>query len=109
MACERAVPFRKQRSTRLSVATLSGRRGACPEPPLAMKVTEAATKTSAIQETRFVEPNAHDGLREWRVQLLTAIAVIPLSLYFATFPGWKLMNETSRMHFEWKHHDGECR
>jgi len=26
---------------------------------------------------------ARDGLREWRLQCLTAIAVIPLSLYFA--------------------------
>jgi succinate dehydrogenase / fumarate reductase, membrane anchor subunit len=48
-----------------------------------MKVTKAATKTSTIQESRFVEPNARDGLREWRLQRLTAIAVIPLSLYFA--------------------------
>jgi succinate dehydrogenase / fumarate reductase membrane anchor subunit len=48
-----------------------------------MKVTKAATKTSTIQESRFVEPNARDGLREWRLQCLTAIAVIPLSLYFA--------------------------
>ena len=46
-----------------------------------MKVTEAATKPSSIQESRF--PNARDGLREWRLQRLTAIAVIPLSLYFA--------------------------
>jgi succinate dehydrogenase / fumarate reductase, membrane anchor subunit len=48
-----------------------------------MKVTKAATKTSTIQKSRFVEPNARDGLREWRLQRLTAIAVIPLSLYFA--------------------------
>ena len=48
-----------------------------------MKVTKAATKTSTIQESQFVEPNARDGLREWRLQRLTAIAVIPLSLYFA--------------------------
>jgi succinate dehydrogenase / fumarate reductase membrane anchor subunit len=27
--------------------------------------------------------NARDGLREWRLQRLTAIAVIPLSLHFA--------------------------
>ena len=68
---------------RLSTTTLSGRRGSRSEPPLAMKVTEVATKTSTIQESRFVEPNARDGLREWRLQRLTAIAVIPLSLYFA--------------------------
>jgi succinate dehydrogenase hydrophobic membrane anchor protein len=68
---------------RLSTTTLSGRRGSRPEPPLAMKVTKAATKTSTIQESRFVEPNARDGLREGRLQRLTAIAVIPLSLYFA--------------------------
>ena len=40
-------------------------------------------KAATIQEGRFVEPNARDGLREWRLQRLTAIAVIPLSLYFA--------------------------
>ena len=28
--------------------------------------------------------SARDGLREWRLQRLTAIALIPLSLYFAT-------------------------
>ena len=67
----------------LSTTTLSGRRGSRPEPPLAMKVTKAATKTSTIQESRSVEPNARDGLREWRLQRLTEIAVIPLSLYFA--------------------------
>lgn len=27
--------------------------------------------------------SARDGLREWRLQRLTAIALIPLSLYFA--------------------------
>jgi succinate dehydrogenase / fumarate reductase, membrane anchor subunit len=27
--------------------------------------------------------SAHDGLREWRLQRLTAIALIPLGLYFA--------------------------
>ena len=27
--------------------------------------------------------SARDGLREWRLQRLTAIAVMPLSLYFA--------------------------
>jgi succinate dehydrogenase / fumarate reductase membrane anchor subunit len=48
-----------------------------------MKVAKAATKTSTMRESRFVEPNARDGLREWRLQRLTAIAVIPLSLYFA--------------------------
>jgi succinate dehydrogenase hydrophobic membrane anchor protein len=68
---------------RFSTTKLSGRRGIRSEPPLAMKVTKAATKTSTIQESRFVEPNARDGLREWRLQRLTAIAVIPLSLYFA--------------------------
>jgi succinate dehydrogenase / fumarate reductase, membrane anchor subunit len=68
---------------RLSTTTLSGRRGSRPEPPLAMKVAKAAIKTSTIQESRFVESNARDGLREWRLQRLTAIAVIPLSLYFA--------------------------
>jgi hypothetical protein len=37
--------------------TLSGAAGAAPEPPLATKVTKAATKTWTIQESRFVEPN----------------------------------------------------
>jgi succinate dehydrogenase / fumarate reductase, membrane anchor subunit len=48
-----------------------------------MKINKAATKTSTIQESRSVQPNARDGLREWRLQRLTAIAVIPLSLHFA--------------------------
>jgi succinate dehydrogenase hydrophobic membrane anchor protein len=68
---------------RLSTTKLSGRRGSRPEPPLAMKVTKSATKTSTMQVIRFVQPNARDGLREWRLQRLTAIAVVPLSLHFA--------------------------
>jgi succinate dehydrogenase / fumarate reductase membrane anchor subunit len=44
-----------------------------------MKVTKAATKPWTIQESRFVEPSAREG----RLQRLTAIAVIPLSLHFA--------------------------
>jgi succinate dehydrogenase hydrophobic membrane anchor protein len=68
---------------RLSTTKLSGRRGSRPEPPLAMKVTKSATKTSTMQVIRVVQPNARDGLREWRLQRLTAIAVIPLSLHFA--------------------------
>jgi succinate dehydrogenase hydrophobic membrane anchor protein len=67
----------------LSTTTLSGRRGCRPEPPLATKVTREATGILTIQESRFVQPNARDGLREWRLQRLTAIAVIPLSLHFA--------------------------
>jgi succinate dehydrogenase / fumarate reductase, membrane anchor subunit len=47
-----------------------------------MKVTKAATRPSTIRENRFVLPNAGDGRREWRLQRLTAIAAIPLSLYF---------------------------
>jgi hypothetical protein len=69
---------------RLSTTTLSGRRASRPKLPLATKVTKTATKASTIQESRFVEPNARDGLREWRLQRLTAIGVIPLSLHFAT-------------------------
>ena len=68
---------------RLSTTKLSGRRGSRPEPPLAMKVTKSATKTSTMQVIRVVQPNARDGLREWRLQRLTAIAVVPLSLYLA--------------------------
>jgi succinate dehydrogenase hydrophobic membrane anchor protein len=68
---------------RLSTTKLSGRRGSRPEPPPAMKVTKSATKTSTMQVIRVVQPNARDGLREWRLQRLTAIAVIPLSLHFA--------------------------
>src|SRR5258708_22782996 len=83
MVWVKAVALRKQRNMRPSVTPLSGRRGSRPEPQLAMKVTKVTTKTSTIQENRFVEPNARDGLREWRLQRLTAIAVIPLSLYFA--------------------------
>src|SRR5690349_12006518 len=32
--------------------------------------------------------SAHDGLREWRLQRLTALALIPLSLYFASSIIW---------------------
>ena len=32
--------------------------------------------------------SAHDGLREWRLQRLTAIALIPLSLYFVASVLW---------------------
>ena len=32
--------------------------------------------------------SAHDGLREWRLQRLTAIALIPLGLYFAASILW---------------------
>jgi succinate dehydrogenase hydrophobic membrane anchor protein len=83
MVCVRVVRFRKQRNMRLSTTKLSGRREGRLKPALAMKVTKAATTTSTIQESRFVESNARDGLREWRLHRLTAIAVIPLCLYFA--------------------------
>ena len=32
--------------------------------------------------------SAHDGLREWRLQRLTALALIPLGLYFASSILW---------------------
>src|SRR6185436_10580628 len=32
--------------------------------------------------------SAHDGLREWRLQRLTALALIPLGLYFAASVLW---------------------
>jgi succinate dehydrogenase / fumarate reductase membrane anchor subunit len=32
--------------------------------------------------------SAHDGLREWRLQRLTALALIPLGLYFAASILW---------------------
>ena len=32
--------------------------------------------------------SAHDGLREWRLQRLTALALIPLGLYFASSIIW---------------------
>ena len=32
--------------------------------------------------------SAHDGLREWRLQRLTALALIPLGLYFASSVLW---------------------
>jgi succinate dehydrogenase / fumarate reductase membrane anchor subunit len=52
------------------------------------------TKTSSLSNTTALRDevvprrvrqfgSARDGLREWRLQRLTAIAVIPLSLYFA--------------------------
>jgi succinate dehydrogenase / fumarate reductase, membrane anchor subunit len=49
------------------------------------KATSRSDKTSLRDEARRVRQfgRARDGLREWRLQRLTAIAVIPLSLYFA--------------------------
>jgi succinate dehydrogenase / fumarate reductase, membrane anchor subunit len=51
------------------------------------KATSLSDKTALRDEAvpRHVHQfgSAHDGLREWRWQRLTAIAVIPLSLYFA--------------------------
>src|ERR1700726_758853 len=49
------------------------------------KATSRSDKTSLRDESRSVGQfgRARDGLREWRLQRLTAIAVIPLSLHFA--------------------------
>jgi succinate dehydrogenase membrane anchor subunit len=51
------------------------------------KASSLADKTALRDEVvpRRVRQfgSARDGLREWRLQRLTAIAVIPLSLYFA--------------------------
>ena len=49
------------------------------------KATSRSDKTSLHDESRSVGQfgRARDGLREWRLQRLTAIAVIPLSLHFA--------------------------
>jgi len=51
------------------------------------KATSLSDKTALRDEVvpRRVRQfgSARDGLREWRLQRLTAIAVIPLSLYFA--------------------------
>jgi succinate dehydrogenase / fumarate reductase membrane anchor subunit len=51
------------------------------------KVTSRSDKTAQRDEvvSRLVRQfgSTRDGLREWRLQGLTAIAVIPLSLYFA--------------------------
>jgi succinate dehydrogenase / fumarate reductase, membrane anchor subunit len=51
------------------------------------KATSPSDKTALRDEAapRRIRQfgSAHDGLREWRLQRLTAIAVIPLSLYFA--------------------------
>src|SRR5712672_2982336 len=48
MVCVKAVPFRKQRNMRLSVATLSGRRSR-PAPRLAVKFTKG-TRTSTMDD-----------------------------------------------------------
>ena len=37
---------------------------------------------SALRRVRHLG-SAHDGLREWRLQRLTALALIPLGVYFA--------------------------
>ena len=37
--------------------------------------------SSVLRRVRHLG-SAHDGLREWRLQRLTALALIPLSLYF---------------------------
>ena len=51
------------------------------------KATSLSDKTALRDEVvpRRIRQfgSARDGLREWRLQRLTAIAVIPLSLYFA--------------------------
>src|SRR5215831_17107430 len=51
------------------------------------KVTSLSNSTALRDEVvpRRVRQfgSARDGLREWRLQRLTAIALIPLSLYFA--------------------------
>jgi succinate dehydrogenase / fumarate reductase, membrane anchor subunit len=51
------------------------------------KATSRSDKTALRDEvvSRRVRQfgSARDGLREWRLRRLTAIAVIPLSLYFA--------------------------
>ena len=51
------------------------------------KATSLSDKTALRDEVvpRQVRQfgSARDGLREWRLQRLTAIAVIPLSLHFA--------------------------
>src|SRR5258708_30810757 len=51
------------------------------------KATSRSDKTALRDEVVFRRVrqfgSARDGLREWRLQRLTAIAVIPLSLYFA--------------------------
>jgi succinate dehydrogenase / fumarate reductase, membrane anchor subunit len=51
------------------------------------KVTSRSDKTALRDEvgSRRIRQfgSARDGLREWRLQRLTVLAVIPLSLYFA--------------------------
>jgi succinate dehydrogenase / fumarate reductase, membrane anchor subunit len=42
----------------------------------------ALRDASVLRRVRHLG-SAHDGLREWRVQRLTALALIPLGLYFA--------------------------
>jgi succinate dehydrogenase / fumarate reductase membrane anchor subunit len=51
------------------------------EPPSLSNVT-ALRDENLMRRVRHLG-SAHDGLKEWRLQRLTALALIPLGLYFA--------------------------
>src|SRR5580700_10763064 len=49
--------------------------------PHSVSNSTALRDESMLRRVRYLG-SAHSGLREWRVQRLTALALIPLSLYF---------------------------
>ena len=58
-----------------------------------MAKTPALSNSTALRDETMLRRvrhlgSAHDGLREWRLQRLTAIALIPLGLYFAASLLW---------------------
>ena len=53
-----------------------------------MSNTQSLSDSTALRDGSVLRRvlhlgSAHDGVREWRLQRLTALALIPLSLYFA--------------------------
>ena len=58
-----------------------------------MAKTRALSNSTALRDESVLRRvrqlgSARDGLREWRLQRLTAIALIPLGLYFAASMLW---------------------
>ncbi len=50
-------------------------------PPISLSNATALRDENVMRRVRHLG-SARDGLREWRLQRLTALALIPLSLYF---------------------------
>jgi succinate dehydrogenase / fumarate reductase membrane anchor subunit len=58
-----------------------------------MAETRSSSNSTALRDETVLRRvrqlgSAHDGLREWRLQRLTAIALIPLGLYFVASILW---------------------